>query len=69
MTKSEAIRRAGGATELGKLLGITSSAVRQWSDDRDIPELQRYKLKELRPWWFRKLSTKQDNQSTQDASA
>ena len=69
MDKSEAIRRAGGTSgALGRLLGITGSAVRNWPDG-PIPELQRYKLKELRPWWFRKPRAKQDRQTAANAVA
>jgi DNA-binding transcriptional regulator YdaS (Cro superfamily) len=51
MDKNEAIKRAGSATKLAALLGITRSAVSQW---KEIPALRVYKLRELRPRWFRK---------------
>ena len=55
MTKSEAIRRAGSQAELARLLGISPQAVSKWPGDK-LPALQRYRLKELRPRWFRKAA-------------
>lgn len=53
MTKDEAIKLAGNAATLAEVLGITRQAVCQWKDDK-IPPLQVYRLKELKPRWFRK---------------
>jgi transcriptional repressor of cell division inhibition gene dicB len=53
MNKSQAIRFAGSAAALARLLGVTPSAVSQWSED--IPPLQVYRLKELKPRWFARL--------------
>lgn len=50
MKKATAIRRAGGATNLAQMLGLTRQAVHQWGED--IPPLQVYRLRELRPAWF-----------------
>ena len=52
MTKDEAIRRAGSASNLARMLGVTRQAVSKWGDD--LPALRRYQLKEMRPHWFRK---------------
>ena len=54
MTKTEAVKRAGGTQEhLAKLLGLTRQAVSAWPGDT-IPELHLYRLKESKPRWFRK---------------
>lgn len=53
MTKTQAIAKAGSAARLARLLGISKSAVSQWPET--IPELQRYRLKEMRPKWFAKV--------------
>jgi len=52
MNKSEAIKKAKGASRLAELLGIDKSAVSRWGDE--IPKLRLYELKELKPGWFRK---------------
>jgi hypothetical protein len=53
MDKSQAIEKAGTATSLARLLGITRQAISQWGDQLPI---QRYwQLKVLRPEWFTKL--------------
>ena len=53
MDKSQAIEKAGTATALARLLGITRQAISQWGDQLPI---QRYwQLKVLRPEWFTKL--------------
>jgi hypothetical protein len=53
MDKSQAIEKAGNATALARLLGITRQAIYQWGDELPI---QRYwQLKVLRPEWFTKL--------------
>lgn len=53
MKTAEAIRRAGGRNALGRILGISGSAISQWGED--IPLLRRYELKERKPGWFRKV--------------
>lgn len=50
MDKSKALRLAGGGAALARLLGISPQAVSKW---REIPPLQVYRLRELRPRWFR----------------
>lgn len=50
MKKDQAIAKAGSKAKLARLLGVTKSAVSQWGDE--LPELQRYRLKEMRPRWF-----------------
>lgn len=56
MTKDQAIRFAGGKAALARLLGITRSAVTQWDD---IPRLQVYRLREMKPHWFVRLRREQ----------
>ena len=41
MTKEEALKWAGGTVALAERLGITPSAVSQWTE---VPELQQYRL-------------------------
>ena len=55
MTKSEAVKRAKTQKALAKLLGISPQAVSRWQADY-IPPLQVYRLRELRPRWFRKAA-------------
>lgn len=50
METKTAIDRAGSATALAEILGITLSAISQWG--ANVPELRVYKLRELRPEWF-----------------
>jgi DNA-binding transcriptional regulator YdaS (Cro superfamily) len=49
MDKREAIKRAGTASKLAKILGISNSAVSQW---KAIPEARLWQLKAMRPEWF-----------------
>jgi len=49
MTKEEAVKKAGNAAKLAKLLGVTRGAVSHWVV---LPKLRIYQLKELRPDWF-----------------
>jgi hypothetical protein len=51
MDKSDAVKRAGSITALAAILGLTRQAVSKW---KEIPQLQLYRLRELRPRWFRK---------------
>ena len=51
MKTQNAIDKAGSATALAQILGITGSAITQWGDT--IPPLRIYELKELRPKWFK----------------
>lgn len=51
MTKTEAIAKAGTAYQLAKILGIKPQSISNWGDN--VPALQVYRLKELRPEWFR----------------
>ena len=51
MQTQTAIDKAGSATALAQILGITGSAITQWGDT--IPPLRIYELKELRPKWFK----------------
>ena len=57
MTKTQAIAKAGSAARLARLLGISKSAVSQWPET--IPELQRYRLREMRPKWFAQVRREQ----------
>lgn len=48
MTKSEALKVAGGSVnELARMLGISHSAVVQWSEE-EIPELREYQINEIK---------------------
>jgi hypothetical protein len=53
MRKSQAIKFAGSAASLARVLGVTPSAISQWGED--MPPLQVYRLKERKPRWFAKL--------------
>ena len=52
MKKLHAIKKAKSAANLARLLGISKQAVSKWGEN--LPELQIYRLKELKPEWFRK---------------
>jgi hypothetical protein len=52
MDKPTAIKKAGSAANLARLLGISKQAVSKWG--QELPPLQVYRLKELKPRWFRK---------------
>lgn len=56
MTKSEAVKLAGSQSALARLLGITPQAVSKWGDA--VPELQEYRLRNIKPRWFRKPHAK-----------
>lgn len=51
MKKSVAIRKAGSAVALSRLVGVSQSAVSQWGDT--IPKARVWQLKLLRPAWFK----------------
>jgi DNA-binding XRE family transcriptional regulator len=53
MDKLQAIERAGTATALARLLGITRQAIYQWGDE--LPTQRYWQLKVLRPEWFTNL--------------
>lgn len=50
MKTAEAIKRAGTAYRLAKLLNITYSAVRQWGEN--VPTMRVYQMRVLYPEWF-----------------
>lgn len=50
MDKTFAVMKAGNQARLARLLGVTPQAVSMWGDK--LPELQAYRLKEMRPRWF-----------------
>ena len=52
MNTSEAIKRAGGVAALAKMLGISHQAIYNWGER--VPELRAYKLREMKPNWFRR---------------
>jgi DNA-binding Xre family transcriptional regulator len=52
MDKKDAIKLAGSAAELARVLGISRQAVSRWSGK--LPPLQVYRLREIKPRWFRK---------------
>lgn len=45
MTKQQAIKWAGSATNLARVLGLTDGAVSQWG--REPPMLQQYRIQSL----------------------
>lgn len=49
MDKAFAIRKAGSQRKLADLLGISPQAVSLWRDK--VPELQVYRLREMKPRW------------------
>jgi hypothetical protein len=55
METKTAIALAGSATALAQILGVTISAVSQWSDK--LPEGRYFQLRCLRPKWFDKAGT------------
>jgi hypothetical protein len=50
MDKDTAIKLAGSASALAKMLGITRQAVGGWVE---IPQMRLYQLRVLKPRWFR----------------
>ena len=50
MKKEDAIKLAGSAIKLAKVLGITKGAVSHWKDT--IPKGREYELRYLKPEWF-----------------
>ena len=52
MKKKEAIKLAGSAYKLAKMLGVQRQAVSKWGDD--VPPLRVYQLRELYPDVFGK---------------
>ena len=50
MKKQDAIKLAGSAIKLAKVLGITKGAVSHWGED--IPKGREYELLYLKPEWF-----------------
>lgn len=63
LTKTQAIElaaggpnRRGGALRLAEILGISHQAVYAWPEE--IPELQLYRLRAVKPGWFRRRRSK-----------
>lgn len=52
MDKLDLIDAAGGVKPLADLLGLTTQAVYKWRSG--VPPLQQFRIRELRPQWFRK---------------
>jgi hypothetical protein len=50
MKKQDAIKLAGSAIKLAKVLGITKGAVSHWGED--IPKGREYELRYIKPEWF-----------------
>lgn len=50
MKKEDAIKLAGSAIKLAKVLGITKGAVSHWGED--IPKGREYELRYIKPEWF-----------------
>ena len=51
MKKADAIKLAGSAIKLAKVLGITKGAVSHWGED--IPKGREYELRYIKPEWFK----------------
>ena len=51
MDTTKAIKLAGTAMALAKLLGITRQAISQWGDQ--VPQARVWQLRALRPEWFK----------------
>lgn len=52
MLKARLIAAAGNGNKLARILGISPQAVSAWP--ATVPELQQYRIKALKPRWFRK---------------
>lgn len=52
MDKLDLIEAAGGVRPLADLLGLSTQAVYKWK--AEVPPLQQFRIRELRPQWFRK---------------
>ena len=50
MKKRKALELAGSGKALAELLGVSQSAVSQWSEE--LPQQRVWQLKVLRPEWF-----------------
>jgi len=58
MLKDFAIKKAGNANRLAKLLGVSPQAVRQWGPE--MPPLRVYQLRDIKPRWvaeYRRLAS------------
>jgi hypothetical protein len=51
MEKQKAVQLAGSAKALAELLGVSQSAVSQWSEE--LPQQRVWQLMVLRPEWFK----------------
>lgn len=56
MKTADVIAKAGTASDLARVLGITPAAVSQWGET--VPLLREYQLRELRPEWFSEHGSK-----------
>jgi hypothetical protein len=50
MKKSDAIKRAGSAANLARILRIHRNAITQWGEN--LPDARVWQLKAIRPEWF-----------------
>lgn len=57
MKKADAIKLAGSAIKLAKILSITKGAVSHWGED--IPKGREYELRYIKPDWFNKEKEKE----------
>ena len=65
MNLTDAINLAGSKSALARLLGVSHQAVCKWNKDGRMPPLQVYRLKDIKPRWFRKpAASKPTNGST-----
>lgn len=66
MKTKDAIELAGSAAALSRLLNITQSAVSQWGEF--VPSLQAYRLKEIKPKWFKRRTVASQTISSAQAA-
>jgi DNA-binding transcriptional regulator YdaS (Cro superfamily) len=57
-----AVKKAGSKIKLAALLGVTRQAVTQWRDE--LPPLQVYRLREVKPKWFAEWKRSQEMESS-----
>lgn len=57
MKKSTAVKKAGSAYRLAKLLGISKQAVSKWPET--VPPLRVFQLERMHPEWFKKSTRRE----------
>lgn len=58
MKKEFAIKKAGTASNLAKILGVTRQSVNSWGDF--LPESRVWQLKVIRPDWVKEYETQKE---------